>query len=107
MMTQREMMTILAKICVLFQLDFLAFDTLNIIALYIFKGSRKLLRDEGKAGKTKKTITSIYQEIGKPLSDIIFASHLILAILLLLQLLFLLPILSLMEDPSNVCLLSE
>ncbi|GAH24447.1 unnamed protein product [marine sediment metagenome] len=88
-------------------IGFLAFGTLNIIALYTFRGSRKLLGDECKAGKTKKTIKSIYQKIRKPLSDVIFASHLILAILLLLQLLFLLPILSLTEDPSNVFLLSE
>jgi len=44
-------------------IGFFAFVTLNIITLYIFKCSRKLLGDEGKAGSTKKTITSIYQKI--------------------------------------------
>lgn len=56
-------------------IGFFAFGTLNIIALYIFKGSRKLLGDEGKAGNTKKKISSIYQKIRKPLKYIHYASE--------------------------------
>ncbi|GAJ10806.1 unnamed protein product, partial [marine sediment metagenome] len=55
-------------------IGFFAFGNLNIIALYIFRFSRKLLGDEGKAGKTKKTITSIYQKIRKPLKYIHYVS---------------------------------
>ncbi len=56
-------------------IGFFAFGTLNILALYIFKGSRKLLGDEGKAGQTKKKISSIYQKIRKPLKYIHYGSE--------------------------------
>ncbi|MHA1346072.1 MAG: hypothetical protein ACTSO3_06740 [Candidatus Heimdallarchaeaceae archaeon] len=56
-------------------IGFFAFGTLNIIALYIFKGSRKFLGDEGKAGKTKTTISSIYQKIRNPLKYIHYGSE--------------------------------
>ncbi len=66
-------------------IGFFAFGILNIIALYIFRISRKLLGDEGKAGKTKKTITSTYQKIRKPLKYIHYASESIAFVLLLIH----------------------
>ena len=56
-------------------IGFFAFGTLNIIALYIFKGSRKFLGDEGKAGKTKKMFSSIFRKIRNPLKYIHYASE--------------------------------
>ncbi len=56
-------------------IGFFAFGTLNIIALYIFKGSRKWLGDEGKAVNTKKKISSIYRKIRSPLKYIHYASE--------------------------------
>ena len=66
-------------------IGFFAFGTLNILALYIFRFSRKLLGDEGKAGKTKKTITSIYKKIRKPLKYIHYVSEAIAFVLLLIH----------------------
>ena len=66
-------------------IGFFAFGTLNIIALYIFKGSRKLLGDEGKAGNTKKKISSIYRKIRSPLKYIHYASEGIAFVLFLIH----------------------
>ncbi|MCK5142062.1 MAG: hypothetical protein KAQ70_07705, partial [Candidatus Heimdallarchaeota archaeon] len=66
-------------------IGFFAFGTLNIIALYIFKGSRKWLGDEGKAANTKKRISSIYRKIRSPLKYIHYASEGIAFVLFLIH----------------------
>ncbi len=66
-------------------IGFFAFGTLNIIALYIFKGSRKWLGDEGKAGNTKKKISSIYRKIRSPLKYIHYVSEGIAFVLFLIH----------------------
>ena len=62
-----------------------AFSTVNIIALYIFRISRKLLGEDEKNLERKKKITNIYQKIRKPLKYIHYVSGLAAVTVLLIH----------------------